>query len=290
MSDLHLPSGSTANGPWALEIASGRPGCEFTSLRILELAPGGAHTWSTGDEEAVVLPLAGGATVRCDGETFELTGRQSVFQRVSDLAYVPRDAMVEVHSARGGRFAVAGARCERRLPPSYLPAEKIPVETRGAGNATRQVTNFGVPGVLEADRLIACEVLTPGGNWSSFPPHKHDEHLPGFESELEEIYYFELARPGLAYHRVYGTPERPIDVLAEVGDGDVVLVPHGWHGPSIAAPGIDMYYLNVMAGPGQERAWLICDDPAHTWVRGTWLDQECDPRVPMTSAAGRITR
>lgn len=287
---LHLPSGSAASGPWATEIASGQPGWAHTSLRILELAPGGSHSWDTGEEEAVVLPLSGSAIVRCDTYGFDLRGRQSVFDRVSDLAYVPRDAAVSVSSEAGGRFAVAGARCERRLAPAYLPADKIPVEVRGAGNATRQVTNFGVPGVLEADRLIACEVLTPGGNWSSFPPHKHDHERPGLESELEEIYYFELARPGLAYHRVYGTPGRPIDVLAEVGDGDVVLVPHGWHGPSIAAPGVDLYYLNVMAGPGLERAWLICDDPSHTWVRGTWLDQECDPRVPMTSAAGRISR
>jgi 5-deoxy-glucuronate isomerase len=287
---LHLPRGSAAAGPWALEIAAGQPGWEHTSLRVLDLPPGGSHSWATGDEEAVVLPLAGAATVHCDDVNFDLTGRQSVFDRVSDLAYVPRDAQVSVSSAAGGRFAVAGALCTRRLDPSYLPAEQVPVETRGAGPATRQVTNFGVPGVLEADKIIACEVLTPGGNWSSFPPHKHDRHLPGFESELEEIYYFELARPGLAYHRVYGTEERPIDVLAEVGDGDAVLVPHGWHGPSIAAPGVDLYYLNVMAGPGPERAWLICDDPAHTWVRGTWLEQECDPRVPMTSAAGRVAR
>lgn len=287
---LHLPRGSAAAEPWVLEIASGQPAWHHTSLRVIELPPGGAHSWDTGEEEAVVLPLAGATTVRCAGETYELTGRQSVFDRVSDLAYVPRDTTVSLFSIRGGRFAVAGARCERRLPPSYLPAGRIPVEVRGAGHATRQVTNFGVPGVLEADRLIACEVLTPGGNWSSFPPHKHDTHRPGVESELEEIYYFELARPGLAYHRVYGTADRPIDVLAEVGHGDAVLVPHGWHGPSIAAPGVDLYYLNVMAGPGPERAWLICDDPAHSWVRGTWADQQRDPRVPMTSAAGRVSR
>ncbi|GAA0637691.1 5-deoxy-glucuronate isomerase [Sporichthya brevicatena] len=287
--NLHLPAGSTAHDAWALEIPAGRPEWTHTSLRILDLPPGGSHRWDSGEEEAIVLPLAGSGTVGCDGESFELTGRQSVFDRVSDLAYVPRDSAVSVYSIRGGRFAVAGARCERRLAPAYLPAESVPVEVRGAGSATRQVNNFGVPGVLEADRLIACEVLTPGGNWSSFPPHKHDCKRPGLESELEEIYYFELSRPGLAYHRVYGTAERPIDVLAEVRDGDVVLVPHGWHGPSIAAPGVDLYYLNVMAGPGPERAWLICDDPAHAWVRGTWLSQECDPRVPMTSAAGRIT-
>ena len=101
------------------------------------------------------------------------------------------------------------------------------------------------------------------------------------ESELEEIYYFQVAgEDGFAYQRVYGTQERPIDVLAEVRSGDTVLIPHGWHGPSIAAPGYDLYYLNVMAGPGQDRAWLICDDPAHGWVRGTWESQATDPRLP----------
>ncbi len=134
---------------------------------------------------------------------------------------------------------------------------------------------------VECDKLIAVEVLTPGGNWSSYPPHKHDETRDG-EAELEEIYYFETR--GLAYQRVYGTPGRPLDVLAEVGAGDVVLVPHGWHGPSMAAPGYDLYYLNVMAGPAAERAWRFCDDPAHAWVRGTWASQAMDPRLPMTSA------
>lgn len=89
----------------------------------------------------------------------------------------------------------------------------------------------------------------------------------------------------MAYQRVYGTEDRPIDVLAEVRTGDVVVIPHGWHGPSMATPGYDLYYLNVMAGPGAERQWLICDDPAHAWIRETWAGQEPDPRLPLTSAA-----
>ena len=114
-----------------------------------------------------------------------------------------------------------------------------------------------------------------------------DEEGPD-EAVLEEIYYFEVSGDGgMAYQRVYGTPERPIDVLAEVRGGDVVLIPHGWHGPSMAAPGHDLYYLNVMAGPSPERAWRICDDPAHAWVRGTWSGQAVDPRLPLTSAKGR---
>lgn len=130
--------------------------------------------------------------------------------------------------------------------------------------------------------MIACEVLTPGGNWSSYPPHKHDEPTPT-ECELEEIYYFQVANGGMAYQRVYGTEERPIDVLEEVHTNDVVLIPHGWHGPSMATPGYDLYYLNVMAGPNPTREWLISDDPAHSWIRETWATQEPDPRLPFYS-------
>ena len=130
-------------------------------------------------------------------------------------------------------------------------------------------------------------MITPGGNWSSYPAHKHDENTP-VESALEEIYYFEIdSGPGdsrgFGYHRIYGTPDRPIEVLEEVRSGDVVLVPHGYHGPSVAAPGYHMYYLNVMAGPGEERAWKIVDDPEHAWLRGTWEHQDVDPRLPLRS-------
>jgi 5-deoxy-glucuronate isomerase len=132
-------------------------------------------------------------------------------------------------------------------------------------------------------------VITPEANWSSFPPHKHDEAREG-ESQLEEIYYFEVdpgasgAESGVGYQRVYTSgPGREIDVCAEVRTGDTILIPHGWHGPAMAAPGYHLYYLNVMAGPSPDREWLICDDPAHAWVRGTWADQEIDPRLPLTS-------
>ncbi|QKG19370.1 5-deoxy-glucuronate isomerase [Actinomadura verrucosospora] len=279
-----------------VDIAPADAGWTYSGLRVLTLGPGEEATVETGDAETLVLPLAGScrATVTVPGEaavTFDLHGRPDVFSRVTDFAYAPRDATVTVSSRDGGRFALPSARCERRLPPRYGPAEGVPVELRGAGSASRQVNNFCTPEAFEADRLIACEVLTPGGNWSSYPPHKHDE-ATATESVLEEIYYFEVAdgpdgRPGMGYQRVYGTADRPVDVLEEVRTGDVVLIPHGWHGPSMAVPGYDLYYLNVMAGPGEERAWRICDDPAHAWVRGTWADEKHDPRLPMTSAAGR---
>jgi 5-deoxy-glucuronate isomerase len=277
---LYLPHGTTAEGPFQVAVTPERAGWAYSGLRVLTLPPGGTHAWPTGDDELLVLPLAGAATVTCDDQTFELQGRRSVFHRVSDFCYAPRAATVTVTSAGGGTFAIPSARCTRRLPARYGPARDVPVELRGAGQASRQVNNFCSPEAFECDKLIAVEVLTPGGNWSSYPPHKHDETRDG-EAELEEIYYFET--PGLAYQRVYGTASRPIDVLAEVRTGDVVLIPHGWHGPSIAAPGYGLYYLNVMAGPAAERAWRFCDDPAHAWIRGTWAGQPVDPRLPLSS-------
>ncbi|WP_416309484.1 5-deoxy-glucuronate isomerase [Saccharopolyspora sp. NFXS83] len=286
---FHLTAGAAARGEHAVHVDPDTAGWEYSSLRVLELAAGAEHEFRTGDSEWIVLPLAGGCTVRCEdgaGEVavFELTGRGSVFHGVTDFAYAPRDARVRIGSASGGRFALTGARCARRLPARYGAASDVPVELRGAGQASRQVNNFGAAHVFEADRLIAVEVLTPAGNWSSFPPHKHDTERDG-ESRLEEIYYFEIdaggSGEGIGYQRVYPSgPGRDTDVLAEVRSGDVVLIPDGWHGPSMAAPGYDMYYLNVMAGPSPNRAWLICDDPAHAWVRETWWNQALDPRLP----------
>jgi 5-deoxy-glucuronate isomerase len=285
---LVLRSGSSAHPPFALEVTPASAGWGYSGLRILELDAGQTESFDTDDSETMVISLSGSAAVTVDGHTYELEGRQSVFAGVSDAVYAPRDAALSVASEAGGRFALGSARCERRLDAAYLPKSDVPVELRGAGQSSRQVNNFGIPGVLDADRLIACEVLTPAGNWSSWPPHKHDEERDG-EAALEEIYYFELADgpsgPGIAFQRVYGHEGADIDITAEVRSGDAVLIPHGWHGPSMAAPGYDLYYLNVMAGPGAERAWLICDDPAHTWVRDTWADQPIDPRLPMGGVA-----
>ncbi|GAA3209442.1 5-deoxy-glucuronate isomerase [Streptomyces sp. XM83C] len=292
----HLPAGKAAAGPYAVDITPERAGWGFSALKVLDLPPGGTHTFDAAGSEWIVLPLAGGCTVTVaedTGEqTFELAGRPDVFSGVSDFVYVPRDAAATVISPGGGRFALTGARCERRLPARYGPAFDVPVELRGTGNCSRQVNNFGAAGVFECDRLIAVEVITPGGNWSSFPPHKHDEDRPGEESVLEEIYYFEFAAhdgtPGLGYQRVSPSGRgRGTDVLAEVRDGDVVLIPDGWHGPSMAVPGHHMYYLNVMAGPGAERAWLICDHPGHAWIRDTWPAQPVDPRLPLYTAHER---
>ncbi|MGQ4383245.1 5-deoxy-glucuronate isomerase [Streptomyces sp. SAS_270] len=266
--DLYVPKGATAGPHYAVDIDPKRAGWTHSSLRVVELAPGGTHTFTTGDSEWIVLPLNGACSVRtgdgAEDREFQLLGREGVFASVTDFAYVPRDARVQIASGAGGRFALAGAKCERRLPARYGPAPEVPVEDRGSGNCARTVRNFASADAFDCDKLIAVEVITPGGNWSSYPPHKHDENRPGEETELEEIYYFEIDGPnGFGYQRVSPSHEGGSDVLAEVRTGDAVLVPDGWHGPSVAQPGHAMYYLNVMAGPGDERQWRICFHPDH---------------------------
>ena len=274
-----------ADGELALTPESA--GWAFSGLRVLELAAGEQRALETGGVELIVLPLSGACTVRVDGEAFELAGRESVFTGITDFAYAPRDAALEIASARGGRFALPSARAGERLAPRYVPADAVPIELRGAGQASRQVNNFCSPEAFAADRLIAVEVLTPAGNWSSYPPHKHDEEVLGVETPLEEIYYYEVAGDGFGFQRVYGSgPGREIEVCEEVRSGDAIVMPYGYHGPSMAAPGYDLYYLNVMAGPG-ERAWRFTDDPAHAWIRDSWAGQELDPRLPLSKPAGR---
>ena len=271
-----------SSGPWSVELTQERAGWSWASLRVLGLDAGASLTIESKDEEMLTLPLEGSWTVACGGDEFALEGRDSVFSGPTDFSYLGRRLVATLTSNDGGRIALAGARARRDLPFRYASAGQTAIELRGSGACSRQVNNVCMPDRFEADRLIVCEVITPAGNWSSYPPHKHDENRPG-ECELEEIYYFEIANgpvgPGMAYQRVYGTSERPLDLLAEVRSGDIVLVPHGWHGPSMATPGYDLYYLNVMAGP-TERAWLICDDPAHAWVRSTWDTQAVDARLP----------
>ncbi|WP_338898207.1 5-deoxy-glucuronate isomerase [Streptomyces sp. TG1A-60] len=273
--ELYVPKGATSNDRYAVDIDPERAGWTHSSLRIVELGPDGTHLFTTGDSEWIVLSLNGGCTVRVSGESgrsggeedaeFQILGRENVFAGVSDFVYAPRDARVQIASGAGGRFALAGAKCERRLPARYGPAPEVPVEERGSGTCARQVRNFASADAFACDKLITVEVITPGGNWSSYPPHKHDEDRPGEETELEEIYYFEIDGPnGFGYQRVFPSREGGSEVLAEVRSGDAVLVPDGWHGPSIAQPGHSMYYLNVMAGPGSERQWRICFHPDHT--------------------------
>jgi 5-deoxy-glucuronate isomerase len=300
MANWVYPLGSAADGSWDISLGTSDSaldvnGWAHTGLKVATLPAGAAVELPAAGEERIVVPLSGSFTATVDGEDYRLAGRVSVFHGPSDVLYTGTEKAVTISSADGGRVAVATAPAKTSYPTRLVTASETPVELRGAGNCSRQVHNFGTPAALEADRFIVCEVITPAGNWSSYPPHKHDEEKDG-ETNLEEIYYFETRvapdgpAPGsgvqgdaIGYQRVYASDDRPIDVSAEVRTGDVVLVPYGWHGPAMAAPGYDLYYLNVMAGPGPVREWLISDDPHHGWIRQTWEGKDVDPRLPFTA-------
>ncbi|BCW34954.1 5-deoxy-glucuronate isomerase [Arthrobacter sp. StoSoilA2] len=297
MANWVYPLGTATDGKWDISLGASDStlaidGWAHTGLKVATLAAGAAVELPAAAEERIVVPLSGSFTVTVDDGEYSLAGRQSVFHGPSDVLYTGINRAVTISSHDGGRVAVATAPAKADYPTRLITAAETPVELRGAGNCSRQVHNFGTPAALEADRFIVCEVITPAGNWSSYPPHKHDEEKEG-ETSLEEIYYFETRvapdspapadSDAIGYARVYASDDRPIDVSAEVRTGDVVLVPYGWHGPAMAAPGYDLYYLNVMAGPGRVRDWLISDDPHHGWIRKTWEGQDVDARLPFTA-------
>lgn len=288
--------GELAEGAWETVVDERTPGWQHTGLRVGRLAAGESLSLDTTGVERIVIPLAGSFTVTHteNGEetVTELRGRASVFAGATDVLYLSAAATAVVTGE--GRFAVATSPTQDVRPTRYISFDEVPVELRGNGASSRQVHNFGTTATLDAARFIVCEVITPAENWSSYPPHKHDEDIPGHESRLEEIYYFETAPAKNAPAEVseehafgmfstYSSPAGEIEIDAMVRTGDVALVPYGYHGPAVAAPGYDMYYLNVMAGPDAERVWNISDDPAHGWVRSTWEGQPVDPRLPFTA-------
>jgi 5-deoxy-glucuronate isomerase len=286
--DLFRPAGSLRDGSDPVRLGTDDAGWSFVGLRVLALGPGERRVVALEGVEAAILPLAGSCRVELGSSSFDLEGRRDVFSKVSDFVYVPAGAEVVLSSDGAGEFAFPTARAERRLEPAHVPAHAVSVEIRGGGVATRQINNFLAADAFEAERLIAVEVLTPDGNWSSFPPHKHDEHTAD-EVPLEEIYYFRIGGDaGFGLHRTY-TTDGEIDATATVREGDVFLIPRGFHGPCVAAPGHPMYYLNVMAGPA-ERAWRVCLDPAHEWLAEWFAEQDPDPRCPMTTADGARDR
>jgi 5-deoxy-glucuronate isomerase len=280
---------------WDVLVDSSIEGWQHTGLRIGTLGDGRYFHIPADNLERIIFPLEGkGVTVeyREPGESvFKsqfLNGRESVFHGTADLIYL--SLQTEIKISGDGRVSIGEAPAKNQKPAKYIKASEVPVFVRGAGRESRQVHNFGVPEHLDADRFIVVEVIVPAGNWSGVPAHKHDTFIPGVESNLEEIYYFETAvtrgvtppvqSDAVGYLRGYASDDRPYDLLEEVRSGDVGLVPHGWHGPAMAAPGYDLYFFNVMAGPDPDRSWNITDDPNHAWIRETWHHQDPDPRLP----------
>lgn len=283
MTRLFHPAGTLRRGDDPIRLSREQAGWEYCGLDVLDLSPGEARNLHLDGLEGAVVPLTGSCRVDTEDASFELNGRRSVFERITDVVYVTAGAKLTLSTEGGGRFALATARAESSRPSFSVSAEEVTVEIRGAGRATRQINGLLSADVAGPQRLMVVEVLTPAGNWSSYPPHKHDEWTDT-EVPIEEIYYFEIrGETGFGIHRTY-TTDGEIDETVTVRSGDVFLIPRGYHGPCVAAPGYDMYYLNVMAGPDEERRWLIRIDPDHEWVLDEWAGLAPDPQLPMTVA------
>jgi 5-deoxy-glucuronate isomerase len=278
---LFLPSGTAATDDASVHVTAESAGWAYSGLTVFDLGES-PRVFATADSEMAVLPLSGSCRVEVEHHSFDIAGRDGVFDGITGFAYVPIDS--EVRISGRGEIALCAAKARRRIDPYSVAAPDIPIEVRGGGIGTRQINNFLSADMFEADRLICVEVITPDGNWSSYPPHKHDE-FTDHEVALEEIYYFRMSGPegGIGLFSCY-TNDGSIDETVTVRDGDLYLVPRGYHGPSAPTPGHDMYFLNVMAGPSEDRVWKFTDDPAHAWARPMLDAQPPDPRLPMTTA------
>jgi 5-deoxy-glucuronate isomerase len=238
---------------------------------------GESFSAETRGSEVALVVLGGRCVVEAVGERWELGAREDVFGGMPWALYLPRETTYSVAGSGAFELAICGARCERRREPVLIRPEDVEIEVRGAGNATRQINHIVKPS-FPAERLLVVEVYTPAGNWSSYPPHKHDEDNPPHEVILEETYYYRTAATeAFAVQRLY-SPEHDVDVTETVRDGDLMLVPFGYHTVA-AAHGYDLYYLNALAG--DRRSMASADDPALAWIRSSWDGLEPDPRVPL---------
>lgn len=251
-------------------------GFEFLSFESRRLAAGESFHGETAGRELGLVVLGGICSVRSSKGTFASFGkRRNVFDGLPYTLYLPVSTEFDVTADTPCDLAFCYCRAEEAHPARLLSPADIRVEIRGGANATRQINHMIQPS-FSAHRLLVCEVYTPSGNWSSYPPHKHDVHNPPGEVDLEEIYYYRVDRPeGYAIQRVY-TRDRRLDATITVRDGELVLIPEGYH-PVVAAHGYNVYYLNALAGSA--RSMAASDDPDYAWVRQTWTTK--DPRLPL---------
>jgi 5-deoxy-glucuronate isomerase len=245
------------------------------SFFVRRLQPGDVFQTRTEDEEAAFVFL-GGTCLADWGQGVQPVGkRKNVFDGLPYTLYLPARSEVSFTAKTTCEIAECRVPSAARLEPRLVSPSNVVSSIRGGGNVSRQIVDV-IPPSFPADKLMVIEVYTPGGNWSSFPPHKHDTHNPPGEVDLDEIYYYRILQPGgFAFQHLYGG-QHAGERTVKAQDGDVVLVHSGFHAV-VAGPGYDVYYLNFLAG--SSRALAVTDDPQHAWIRSTW--NGVDPRLPL---------
>lgn len=261
-----------------LRFSREEAGWEWMSFAVRRLKAGRMLSVSANQEE-VALILLGGVCV-ADWGTGEqrIGGRANVFDGLPYALYLPHGSRAMLRAETTCEIAECSVPSEERLEPALITPADVITGLRGGENASRQVVTI-IPPEFAADKLVVFEVYTPGGNWSSYPPHKHDVHNPPEEVDLDEIYYYRIKEPsGYALQNLYNK-QTQCDTIVKARDGDAVLVRDGYH-PVVAGPGYDTYYLNFLAGTA--RTMSVTEDASHVWLKDTW--KRIDPRLPLVRA------
>lgn len=258
------------------EVSVQDAGWRFLAFHVHGMTAGQTYSDSTRDQEVLLVFLSGGARVTVGGEEWSFEGRDNVFAGRPYSVYIPPGKEYTLQATSDVEVAVGFAPAEGRLAARLITPEDVKIEIRGGHNATRQISHILDPG--DAEKLLCVEVYTPSGNWSSYPPHKHDVQNPPEEVDLEEIYHYRFQpHNGWALQRLYND-DRSLDELLRVGQGDTVIVREGYH-PVVTAPGYDAYYLNFLAG--ETPSWIAKDEPDLAWVRGQWAGGEDRLKLPL---------
>jgi 5-deoxy-glucuronate isomerase len=252
-----------AGGGRIIHVTPKSAGWTYVGFDLWKLSPGEKADGHAQDRETCLVFVAGKGRVTAGDKDFgEIGERTSPFKRKPWSVYVPAGAAWSVTASTALELGVCSAPASGKMAPRLITPEDLGQETRGKGTNTRYVTNI-LPETEPAESLLVVEVITPAGHSSSYPPHRHDRDDLPRESQLEETYYHRLdPSQGFAFQRVY-TDDRSLDEAMAVEDGDLTLVPQGYH-PCAATHGYDLYYLNVMAGP--KRTWKIHNAPEHEWL------------------------
>ena len=249
---------------------------EWMSMSVRRLAPNDRYEAVTEGEEAAFVLLGGQCCADWGVGSKPIGKRKNVFDGLPYCVYLPAGHRVKFKAETVCEIAQCRVPSSANGEPQLLTPGDVVTSLRGGGNASRQIVDIIRPD-FPADKLVAIEVYTPGGNWSSYPPHKHDVHSPPVEVDLDEIYYYRIDRPdeGFALQRLY-SPDKSQDFTVRAEDGDAVLVRSGYH-PVVAGPGYNVYYLNFLAGTS--RTLAVTEDPNHVWLKSTW--KEIDSRLPL---------
>lgn len=265
------------------EVTPAAAGWRHLGFQVRALRAGESFVAESDGHEVGLVLLTGDAELSIAGQRHAVAGRRSVFAGLPHALYVPPDQRYGVRATTDVELAIGTAAAEGRHAPRFITPDDVKVEIRGGHNVERQISHLLDPG--DAEKLLCVEVYTPSGNWSSYPPHRHDEHVPGVEVDLDEVYHFRLDPPGgWAMQRLY-TDDRSLDDVVIARDGDTVLVRRGYH-PVVLAPGYDGYYLNFLAG--DEPSWVARDEPDLAWVRGQWAGREGRLRLPLAGTGREV--